>query len=85
MTAKQQLQFGQQYPFDAPDGWWNSATYTIPPVRVDWARRAARGVIEDLKDRHTIKHALSGIDEATRVEIVDSLAEIIRTARELYG
>ena len=82
MTAKISLTHADNYPYDAPDEWWASEgkTIALPPPAIDWAHRAARGIIADLKGRHTIKHGLENIDEETRAEIVRSLAEIIRLA-----
>ena len=63
---------GQEYPFD--DG--------VPEV--DWAHRAARGVVKDLMDRRAIKVPFMQLEDSgdTEVmqEIVASLAEIIRIA-----
>lgn len=47
----------------------------------DWAHKAARGVIADLCDRRGIKWGFNDVDEDVRVEIVESLAEIIRVAK----
>lgn len=69
---------GDQYPYDAPDAWWQ--TNDPPPPPADWAHRAARSCIANLNSRHTIKHAFGGVDEETRTEIVRTLAEIIRKA-----
>lgn len=56
-----------------------------PPV--DWAERAALGVLADLCDRRGIKHELREIegDEDISEEIVVSLAEIIRRAQTVSG
>lgn len=54
---------------------------------IDWAERAALGVLADLCDRRGIKWALQEVDEddlettGIRNEMVTSLAEIIRRAR----
>lgn len=50
----------------------------MPPPPTDWAHAAARGVLADLLDRKGIKHGFTDVEEDTRVEIVQSLAEIIR-------
>lgn len=81
MTPKQRLNHGATFPFDASDAWWNS-TAGAPPEAKDWAVAAARGVIADLSDRHTIKRGFDNIDQATRREIVATLAAIIRVAQK---
>lgn len=72
---------GQKWPYDAPDAWW-AANGDAPPAD-DWAHAAARGILSDLNDRRGIKNGFSDIDEETRVEIVQSLARIIRHAAAL--
>ena len=75
--AKHTLTRGTNYPYDAPDDW----TFDDGPLPAsDWAHVAARGVIADLCDRGGIKHGFNNIDEEIRVEIVSSLASIIRAA-----
>ena len=76
------LQFGNEYPYDAPDRWlaYEGETTLPAPHSKDWAHRAARGIIADLKDRRGIKHGFENVDEETRSEIVSSLAAIIRRA-----
>lgn len=86
MIAKQRLKHGNDFPFDAPDAWWEGdATNPQPPK--DWAHAAARGVVADLQDRRSIKHGLErgNIDENIRTEIVETLAEIIREAANEKG
>lgn len=67
------LKHGEEFPY-----------HERPPK--DWAERAALGVLADLCDRRGIKHALYDVecsadeDDCIRVEIVTSLAEIIRRA-----
>lgn len=82
MTARTQIAHGNAFPFDASDAWWNDAAEQRRPKPTDWAHSAARGIIASLQDRAGIKHGLSTvrIDEATRAEIVGTLAEIIREA-----
>lgn len=80
VDARRRLAHGNKFPYDAPDGWWEGGTGT-PPSSVDWAHAAARGVIADLKDRHTIKRGFSDVDEEIRIELVNTLAEIIREAK----
>lgn len=79
MTAKQRIEHGAEFPFDAPDSFWEVADSQPPPAKDD-AYRAARGVLADLQDRGGIKYGFEGIDEETRIEIVESLASIIRQA-----
>ncbi len=86
MSALGQLKHGAQYPFDAPDSWWNSnealdGVTTLPAT--DWAHAAARGIIADLTDHSGIKHGFEELDEAIRVDIVQSIAEIIRESQTL--
>ena len=55
--AESKLTFGDRFPYDAPDDWWaddSENTKTPPPS--DWAHRAARGVLADLTDRHTMNY-----------------------------
>lgn len=74
------LRRGSEFPYDAPDAWWHTEGVAVPPPATDWAHAAARGVLADLTDRRGIKHGFEGIDELVRVEIVESLAAIIRAA-----
>jgi hypothetical protein len=77
--AKHRLEHGDEFPYDAPDLWWGSDKAAPPPPK-DWAHRAARGILADLGDRHTIKQGFREIDEEVRAELVESLADIIRAA-----
>jgi hypothetical protein len=77
---KNRLDHGAMFPFDALDSWWRNFQKEPAPAAKDWAHAAARGVIADLEDRHTIKHGFEHVDESVRTEIVDSLASIIRLA-----
>lgn len=77
--ARINLDFGAKFPYDAPDKWDDtilSLVDLLPPK--DWAHRAARGIISDLMDRRDIKFGFHGVDEETRREIVETMAEIIR-------
>lgn len=52
MTPKQRIKHGNEFPFDAPDCWWQDRTncdYNTEPK--DWAHATARGIVEDLQDR----------------------------------
>lgn len=67
MKAKDTYKMGNEYPYDGKsDG--------------DWATRAVRGILCDLTDRRGIKQGFYDIDQDVRVEIVSSLADIIRLA-----
>lgn len=79
--AEIRLEHGNEFPFDASDEWWSGDAKEPPPAR-DWPHCAARGIIADLKDRRDIKRGFEEIDEDVRREIVDALADIIRTAAE---
>ena len=78
-NAKATLEMADKYPYDASDEWLESSNDPAP-VAMDWAQRAARGVIADLQDRRGIKHEFSEVDEDVRAEIVASLSDIIRQA-----
>lgn len=71
---------GNKFPYDASDEWGDSELPPPPPV--DWAHSAARGVVADLCDRRDIKNGFNDVDEEVRVEIVQTLAAIIRAAKE---
>ena len=77
--AKIALKLGNKYPYDAPDSWWVRECRTPYPA-VDTAHEAARGILHDLQDRRGIKSGFDNIDEETRKNIVESIAEIIRQA-----
>lgn len=79
-AALHELLMGDRYPYDAPDSWSEAYPNEPTPEPVDWAHRAARGIIHDLRDRRDIKQGFNDVDEDLRQEIVASLAEIIRTA-----
>jgi len=80
-NAGHSLQMGEWYPYDGcNDG-------TSSGIRVDWAVKAARGVIADLLSRNL---DLDVSSEDIRAEIIESLGDVIRLAREndleeLYG
>lgn len=77
--ARTRLEQGARFPYDASDAWWHSGGGG-PPAPTDWAHYAARGILADLTDRRGIKHGFDDIDEDVRIEMVASLAEIIRSA-----
>lgn len=70
MRAKDLLEFGVKYPYDADD---SGATR-----QGDWADKVARGIIADLTDRRDIKHGFNRVDHDIRCEIVETLASIVR-------
>jgi len=74
--AQRALDCADDLPFDAPDG----CPIGEATASKDWAHRAARAIIIDLCDRSGIKHGFGGIDHEMRVEIVSTMAEIIRRA-----
>jgi hypothetical protein len=79
-NAKLCLKRGDRHPYDDPNRYNDDG---IPPVPAhDWAHRAARGILEDLGDRRGIKHELEMIDDDVRIELTESLAEIIRQAKD---
>jgi hypothetical protein len=67
MTAEQTLAHGLKHPYDDREA-------------TDAAHRAALGVLADLTGRGGVGDELDSVDDDTRSEIVDSLAEIIRAA-----
>lgn len=77
-AAKRALTRGDEFPYDDAD---YMADKTPKPTKPkDWAHRAARGVLADLTDRRGVRHELEAIDDDVRVELVASLADIIREA-----
>ncbi|MCQ2992377.1 hypothetical protein NLO72_24570 [Pseudomonas tremae] len=73
MSAKSSLEMGAEFPYDDSD--------TQSPA-VDWAHAAARGVLADLGDRRGVGQELEQVDDETRVELVQAVAEIIRLAHQ---
>jgi len=73
--AELNLRSGAECPYD-------HAGDDPPSAALDWAEAAARGVLSDLCGRGGIKHELYGIDQGVRVELVATMAEIIRVAHE---
>lgn len=76
------LSFGDRFPYDAGEDFWRgfNPADTTPPLPTDWAHRAARGIIANLDDQKSISLAHRDIDHETRAELVQAVAEIIRTA-----
>lgn len=81
--ALDKIKSGAKFPYDASDEWLNSDSRRAAPKSEDWAHTAARGILEDLKDRRGIKNGFSNVDEDVRVEIVASLRAIILLAHSL--
>jgi hypothetical protein len=84
------LQRADRVPFDSSDEWYDIAAWaeedeeTNPPPAKDWAHRAARGIVEELSDDRgtaleTAFHR-ERVDEGTRIELVEVIAEVIRQA-----
>lgn len=80
MNAKFWLEHGGKFPYDATDEWSDKYPADPPPMPSDWAHSAARGILANLTDRRGVFP--SEVDEKTRIEIVATLAEIIRAAEE---
>lgn len=76
------LSFGDRFPYDAGEDFWrgSSSSDGSSPPPIDWAHRAARGIMADLDDRKGISESFQEVDHETRADLVRSLAEIIRTA-----
>ena len=70
-NADRSLNTGAKYPYDHDDR--GDALPSIDP-----AHATARGILADLSDRRGIKCELDNVDYITRVELVESLAAIIR-------
>jgi hypothetical protein len=70
MSAESSLELGNEYPYDEESEIENP----------DWAHKAARGVLNDLGGRGGVGNELDSVDSETRLEIVESVAEIIRLA-----
>ena len=77
MDVNQDVKRGCEHPYDATD---DQAYEGGDP-----ARMATLGILKNLCGRSGIKHALHGIDDDVRAEIVDSLTEIVRAAFDLAG
>lgn len=80
------LTHGNAFPFDATDKWWKRIIDDVPLTpATDWAHYAARGVLADLTDRRGIKDGFNDLDEDVRIEIVQSLADVIRAAPTAFA
>ena len=73
--SKHRLEHGAQYPYDG-----TFEENSPPTPATDWAHAAARGVLADLSDRRGIKWELDKVEHDVRVELVNSVAAIIRLA-----
>lgn len=74
MSAKSSLEMGAEFPYDDDSD--------TPSPAVDWAHAAARGVLADLGDRRGVGQELEQVNDETRVELVQAVAEIIRLAHQ---
>ena len=68
MSPADHLAFGERHPYDG----------RFPAV--DWCHVAARGILSDLKDRCGVGDELGMVDHDIRIELVKSVAAIIREA-----
>lgn len=77
------LEQAKSFPYDAPDSYQEDYdTNKQPPVAKDWCHLAARGVLANLLGRRGIRPALEDLDEDIRIDIIDSVTEIIRAAHK---
>ena len=81
--TQQTILRGEKYPYDETD-YWNQHIEEPPQPAISWQHLAARGVIADLTDRHTIKRGFENVDEEIRKEIVGTLSDIIKEAHQMY-
>jgi hypothetical protein len=77
--AQRALAHGADFPYDGGGEFWTKIDVPPPPA-VDWAHRAARGVLADLSDRQGIKHELYNVDYSVREELTAAIAAVIREA-----
>ena len=70
VRALRNIEDGKKYPYDGRE------------KAEDWAVAAALGIFDNFSDRRGIKHELDGYDEDVKAELVDTVAEIIRAAKE---
>ena len=86
--ASRALRRGDESPFDASQEWhrqnWYAEPKIDPPPALDWAHRAARGIVDELSDDHgaLLEEAfhLERIGEEDRQAIIETMAAIIRRA-----
>lgn len=86
--ASRALRRGDESPFDASQEWhrqnWHAEPKIDPPPAVDWAHRAARGIVYELSDDHgaLLEEAfhLERISEEGRQAIIETMTVIIRRA-----
>lgn len=71
LLALNAINMGKIYPYDE-DG---------PAISPDWAHTAARGIFAELSDRGGISHELDTVEQGTRSELTELIAEIIRQAK----
>ena len=75
--AEWALKHGAEFPYDDDSD--------KPKPATDWAHAAARGVIADLTGRKGVGNELEEIDAEIRIEVIETLSDIIRTAHEIVG
>jgi hypothetical protein len=73
MDARPKIEHALKHPYDGIKG----MPATVP---LGWAHVAARGILADLTDRRGLDHEFNNIDEATRREIVEAMADIVLLA-----
>jgi len=74
--SRDMLRYGAERPYESEDN---------PTPAPDWAHAAARGVMYDFSDRRGIRQAFDSIDDDVRLEIVETMADIIREAAMQAG
>lgn len=79
------IEMGEKFPYDAPDAWNRDYPNVEPIPSTDWAHKAARAIIQDLKDRAGISYELETIEEKYRIEIIAKIAWIIRLCSARAG
>lgn len=72
---------GDKYPHDAPNAFWFSTGGITAPTADDWAHRASRAILAEIRHR-TGKFGVTKSAESERRELVTLIAEIIRLAKQ---
>ena len=75
-TVESSIDRGSRYPYDASDAWWVSLRDAPPPA--DRAHIAARAVVANLQDRHTIKHGFDGVCTQEFHNVAATLPDAVR-------
>lgn len=81
MSAKTTLEHSDEFPYDAGAKFWNGSG-SNPPKAKDWAHRAARAVITELKGRGGFDDLFENFEHSLRKEIVKSITNIITLAEK---